>query len=451
MTRTFTLMGWWPASAEPRDLVVSGSGTLTVRDVLVGEVWLASGQSNMAMSVNHSARSKEEVAAAKFPLVRHFNVSRKASVTPLGTAGGKWLPATSAHVAGFSAVAYHFSVAVHDRLNIPVGILHASWGGSAIDAWTDEDTLRASPGRARRLANTRKQLEGYPAAKARHEEVLAAWKTERDAAKAAGIPFKKSEPEPPVGPNNHTTMAGPYNGMIHPLVPYALRGVIWYQGEGNVRSASGYSSALADLVTGWRRVFSQGAFPFYWVQLPNFDIGGQNDRNWQWAELREAQTKALAVPNTAQAVTIDVGDAHQLHPANKKPVGRRLALLALARTYGAKDVIDSGPVFKSALREGAAYRVSFEPSVSPLKASGAGLPGFELAGEDRVFKPADARIDGATVVVSSAAVPAPAAVRYSYRNAPVAGLFNVEGLPASPFRTDDWPATSIKTPSTPEQ
>ena len=406
-----------PADATPRELIVRGTNTLTIRDVLVGEVWLASGQSNMEWPVSHSADPKAVIAAAKFPLVRHFKVEHKSATTPLTTATGAWLAATPENAGKFSAVAWHFSALVHERLHVPVGIINCSWGGTALEAWMDEPTYLADPGRARRLADARKKIEPQPD-----------------------------------GPGNHTTLAGAYNGMIHPMVPYALRGVIWYQGEGNVRRADIYSDSFAALITGWRRAFGQGDFPFYWVQLPNFDLGGQNQTNWQWAELREAQTKTLALPNTGQAVTLDVGEPKGLHPPRKKPVGDRLALLALARTYAVEHMVDAGPVFKSATREGRSYRIAYAPSPAALKSAAASLTGFELAGADQVFHDAEARIDGATVVVSSPAVADPVAVRYAYRNSPVAGLFNTEGLPAAPFRTDTWPAPKAAKapPPTPE-
>jgi len=426
------------ASTAPRELVMRGKNTVVVRDVLVGEVWLASGQSNMEWPLSHSADPREEIAAARFPLIRHFNVERHADTVPLTTAEGGWSPATSEHAGKFSAVAHHFAVALHGALDTPVGIINSTWGGSALEAWMDEPTFLADPARARRLAGSRRSLENYPAALTRHEAALAAWEKEKAAAQAADQPFDKKAPRAPRGPDSHTTLAGSYNGMIHPLVPYALRGVIWYQGEGNVRRADDYARDFPALITGWRAAFGQGDFPFYWVQLPNFDLGRKNDSNWQWAQLREAQTKTLSVHNTGQAVTIDVGEDHGLHPKNKKPVGQRLARLALARTYGAKDVIDSGPEFKAAHRDGTAWRVTFEPSPSPLRAAPGGLTGFELAGADRIFHPAEARIDGDTVIVISPAVPEPVALRYAYRNAPQPGLFNADGLPAAPFRTDNW-------------
>ena len=439
-----------PASDSPRELIVKGTNILTVRDVLVGEVWLASGQSNMEWPLAYCTNAKAEIDAAKFPLVRQFKVARQPSFTPLPTVDGAWTPALPATAGQFSGVAYYFALELHRRLNVPVGILNSSWGGTGIDPWISPDAYRSTPGLSAAFANYEKGPRANPVEKAAYEDLRATWEKARDAAKAAKQPFTEPAPKAPAGFPTYRTITALNNGMIAPLAPFALRGAIWYQGESNTSHASGYALRLTALVSGWRTQFAQPDLPVYWVQLPNFDHGNRNSDTWHWAELREAQTKALATPNTGQAITIDVGEEKGLHPKNKKPVGERLALLALARTYAVKGVIDSGPVFEKAVREGRAYRVTYQTSPSPLKAAPAGLTGFELAGADQVFHPADARIDGTTVVITSAAVAEPVAVRYAYRNAPIAGLFNAEGLPAAPFRTDTWPAPkAAKSPTPP--
>ena len=287
-----------------------------------------------------------------------------------------------------------------------------------------------------------KTLADFPANKAKFDADLAVWTAGETAAKASGEKFTKQKPRPPQGPGHQNTPSGLNNAMIAPLAPYALRGAIWYQGESNAGRASEYRALFSAMITGWRSQFAQGDFPFYQAQLANFQ--SNNADATEWAFLREAQTQTLALPATGQAVIIDIGDVRDIHPRNKKDVGRRLARLALARDYGIKiadsgiNIADSGPVFDKAERDGASFRVSFTATDGGLIAPLNTLSAFELAGEDKVFKPAEAQIDGLTVLVTSVEIPAPVAVRYAWRNAPVAGLFNKEGLPAVPFRSDTW-------------
>jgi sialate O-acetylesterase len=257
-------------------------------------------------------------------------------------------------------------------------------------------------------------------------------------ARAADQPFTTRSPRPPLGaPDNPNNAAGLFHGMIHGLAPVALQGVLWYQGESNAGRAHEYRQLFGDLITGWREHFADPALDFFWVQLTSYAAGGGDRR--QWAFLREAQTQTLALPRTGQAVIYDLGDVRDIHPRNKLGVGRRLARLALHRTYDLP-VPDEGPRFVSAIREGDAFVLTFAPATGRLITPQAELGGFEIAGEDRNFHPAQATITGEhTVQVRSPAVPAPVAVRYAWRNAlDHAGLFNPEGLPATPFRTDDW-------------
>jgi sialate O-acetylesterase len=245
------------------------------------------------------------------------------------------------------------------------------------------------------------------------------------------------EPKPATPPDKPypTAPSLVYNAMVHPLVPYALRGVLWYQGESNTGRPREYRLLFETMITSWRAAFGQGDFPFYWVQLANFN--GGNPRATNWAELREAQAGALSLPNTGMAVTIDIGDAENIHPRNKQEVGRRLALIAKARTYGLTEDF-SGPVFAGAERTGMGMMVRFLFAGDGLTAGGRPLQSFELAGNDRVFHPASAAIDGDRVLVRSPEVPDPVAVRYAWRNAPEANLYNGAGLPAAPFRSDRW-------------
>ncbi len=427
-----------PANATPATLTIAGKNTITLSDVLVGEVWLASGQSNMEWSINNTYDKAIDVAGSANPLIRHIKVKRVVADTPSTTATfdrNGWETASPSTTGNFSAVAYHFARDLHAVLGVPVGIVNSSWGGTRAEAWTDPDTFANTPSLAYVAEDWQKTLASYPERKAKFDADVAAWEQRKAAAEAAGQSFTERRPNAPSGPGHQATPSGLYNAMIHPLAPYALRGAIWYQGESNVGRAAQYHELFSSMITGWRAKFGQGDFPFYWVQLANF--AGGNPDSPAWAFLREAQTKTLALPATGQAVIIDIGDVRDIHPRNKKDVGRRLARLALARDYGVK-MADSGPVLASAEREGAGFRVSFTEVHGGLIAPLNQLSGFELAGEDKVFHPAEAKIEKATVLVTSPAVPEPVAVRYAWRNAPVAGLFNTDGLPAVPFRTDTW-------------
>ncbi|OAM87290.1 sialate O-acetylesterase [Termitidicoccus mucosus] len=435
---------WLPAlapSSEGRRLVISGNNTVTIKDVLVGEVWLASGQSNMEWTVARAYDARFEAIAARHPLIRQFLVSKKVSEQPQSRVIGKWTKVTPESVGQFSAVAYFFALDLHRVLDgIPVGILHSSWGGSRVEAWMDAATIANGDGPEFAGIHTRWQetLARWPAAKASVDAAIKRWEEERSAAQTQGKTFSKPKPQYGRGPGHMDTPCGLYNAMIAPLVPYALRGAIWYQGESNAQRAHEYRAFFSAMIEGWRREFGQGDFPFYWVQLANYRANGPDETSY--AFLREAQTQTLALPNTGQAVTIDIGNVTDIHPRNKRNVGRRLALVALATTYGKTSLTYSGPVFLSAKREGdSSMRVLFDTGGSPLTSPLALQPeGFEIAGADKVFHPADTRIDGESVIISSPGVSAPVAVRYAWRNAPKAGLFNQDGLPATPFRTDDW-------------
>ncbi len=423
-----------PASATPATLTLAGENTVTLSDILVGEVWLASGQSNMEWPINHTYDRALDVAGSANPLIRHIKVTRRVADAPADTTTfdrSGWEAASPATTGQFSAVAYHFARDLHAVLGVPVGIVNSTWGGTRAEAWTDPDTLASSPGLAYIAKEWGDSLASYPERKAKFDADLAAWEQRKAAAEAAGQAFTERRPGVPWGPGHQATPSGLYNAMIAPLVPYAIRGAIWYQGESNAGKADRYHELFSALITGWRARFGQGDFPFYWVQLANYAPGGRAS-DTEWAFLREAQTRTLALPATGQAVTLDIGDVRDIHPRTKKDVGRRLARLALARDFGLQ-VVDRGPELASATREGAAYRLVFGEAHGGLIAPLNELSGFELAGEDRVFHPAEAKIEGRdTVLLTSPAVPEPVAVRYAWRNAPVAGLFNREGLPAVP-------------------
>lgn len=432
-----------PANAKPADLVITGGNTVTCTNVVVGDVWLASGQSNMEWPVKDTSDAALDVpGSARFPLIRHVRVDFRVSETPLPTASGAWKVAGPEATGDFTAVGYYFALGIHEVLGVPVGILHSSRGGSLIQAWMDPATLASGPDFAHYAVNRAKAAAEYPQKKANLDADVARWEAEKAAAQAAKKPFTAQRPSEgwaglSGGPNDQTMPSGLFNGMIHPLLPCALRGIIWYQGEGHVGNHGGYAKNFPPLITGWRSQFGQGDLPFYWVQLAAYE----DPAGTRVAFLREAQGKALALPHTGQAIATDVGDSLNIHPQRKMPVGRRLARVALAGTYG-QSIIAHGPTVKAATREGPGFRITYTTSGSRhrLHTVASTVQGFELAGQDRVFKPARAVIDKdqATILVTSAEVPDPLAVRYAWRDFPDVSLYNREGLPAVPFRSDDW-------------
>jgi sialate O-acetylesterase len=435
--------GRWRVTLRPEkaatfasDLVAKGANTVVVRNVLVGDVWLCSGQSNMAFLVRNVNDAEREIAAADFPLIRQFKVPTVAADKPADDVPGSWAVCTPASVAGFSAVAYFFARDLHQKHGVPIGIVNSSWGGTQIEAWISEPALRADPAAKEVFARWEQRLSEYPQKLEQHARAMSKW--EKDRADEKGAKGKKrAAPAKPEGPGSRWVPGGLYNAMIAPLVPYAMRGILWYQGEANAVRHTEYASLFTSLIKQWRADFGQ-PLPFYFVQLANFERGG-GGKGDDWAFLREAQAKALTLPQTGMAVTIDIGDPKDIHPKNKQDVGRRLALHARHQLFGEKIETD-GPMFAAAKREQAGMRVTFTHGeglrLEPAKTDG--RVSFEVAGENRKFFPAQARIDGSDLIVSAENVSNPVAVRYAWRNSPDARLFNAAGLPAAPFRSDDW-------------
>ncbi|MFO1530779.1 MAG: sialate O-acetylesterase [Kiritimatiellia bacterium] len=480
-----------PASSESRDLLVStGAETLKRSDVLVGEVWVASGQSNMGVPLNSAHNAADQLPRAEDPLLRFFRVPTRCAGEPQSDVSAKWEASTPTAAKGFSAVAWFFARDIRADQKCPVAVLQAPWGGTSIETWISLEGFQRDPPLA-------KPLEQWAAALAQHARVRADPRLESDfladmklwqaevapgynktvkdynEAKAAGREVgpkpQPSRPEP-VNPDP-MVMPGPsrrpgtptvnFNGMIAPLVPYAIRGVIWYQGENNGGAGLEYRALMPRLIEDWRARWNQEGkgkeFPFLYVQLPanGPDAKPVAERGWPW--LREAQLMTLRAPNTGMAITLDVGNPADVHPAGKEPVGRRLALLARKLAYG-ENLAASGPLYRDfSLEPDGKVRVRFSETgggltlgQSPWYAPGVApfppdkLIGFFLAGEDRAWVEAEARIDGHDVIVSSAPVPKPVAVRYGWANSPRCNLYNQEGLPASPFRTDDWPMPGSK-------
>ncbi len=426
-----------PANATGSDLIVSrGSMTITLRDVVVGEVWFASGQSNMEWAMHNTRGYEEEKARPANPLIRHLRVDHVGADLPaVRVKHSGWLVAAPDTLGGFTGAGYYFAQSISEKLQVPVGIINASWGGTAIESWIPEPVLRTSRGWPALDRRWREAMDTWPQKYAEQPGLEAAWQKAQEEFRTKGTPITMPWPRPPMGPGSGFAPARLFNGMIAPFVPYALRGAFWYQGESNVGRHGEYTELLPAMIESWRAAWPLGDFPFLVVQLPNFidkDPAGRG-----WAQLREAQESALHVPGAAVAVIIDGDEPANLHPVNKRPVGERLALIALHRIHDQRSIVWSGPVILSVAREGSALRVRFS-SADGLKSTTPEITGFEVAGADRVFQPATVKIDGTAVLVSAPAVAEPVAVRHAYTNAPVVSLVNATGLPAAPFRSDDW-------------
>lgn len=422
----------------PFDLTVAGSNTLTVKNVLVGEVWVASGQSNMQWALRQSAGAEQEIAAANYPQIRFFQVRTTVSERPDEDVknGTGWKVATPENAPPFSGVAWFFAKELYQMRGVPVGILQSAVGGTPAQAWTTHPTLAGNAILHWYLDNWSKFEKAYPEAKKRYDDAMVKYKADAAKAKTQG----GAAPRPPVlplgGPGHTHTPSGLYNGMIAPLTNYAIRGAIWYQGESNAgeTDAEFYRYLFAEMITDWRREWGQGDFPFLWVQLASYaPPAGRN-----WPILRDSQTQTLSLRNTGQALAIDVGESNDIHPKDKLTVGHRLALSARAVAYGER-IVHSGPRLRTVAPEPGALRLWFDHAGSGLSTrDNQPLTGFRVAGSDGRYFKAEARIEGDTVVVSSPLVPDPAEVRYAWENDPVANLTNREGLPATPFRTDSW-------------
>ena len=441
--RWIVLLDALSTTTQGADLTMAGKNTIVLHDIVVGEVWLCSGQSNMEWPVSRTVEAAREIAAANFPLLRHVRVDHVVADAPAERVKtGGWQPATPETVGGFTAVGYYFARDLHQKLGVPIGLVHSSWGGTPVESWMSPAALAADPAFAVVRERWQKNLAEYPAAKAAYEGWLAGWTQEETAAKTKGEPasreWLKKNPRRrgPRGAGDAWTPAGLFNGMINPLLPYAIRGALWYQGESNAENAAEYHALFSAMITAWRGHFGQGDFPFYWVSLANYKVTG-DPTGTSYAFLREAQARTLTLPNTGQALAIDIGNPDDIHPTNKQAVGRRLALLARQRVYGVTSD-DTGPTFASAVREGSAMRVRFTHAESGLLAHEKPVQSLEVAGADRVFRPAEGRIDRDMLLVSSPLVKQPVTVRYAWKNAPEANLYNGAGLPAAPFRSDDW-------------
>ena len=429
----------------PYQLTISGSNKIVLDDVLIGDVWFASGQSNMEFPLlgfpgnaimNNSA---EEIRSSNQPNLRLLHIRTRASSYPLddvntganqsptmqSSQNNSWILCTPETAATFSAVAYFFGREIAAREHVPVGLIDSTWGGTPAEAWVSLDSLSADASLMPVFAQW--------AEKSRDEvnvpRMLAAEKREDEAAQAAGQPRPKHDWHPNLDSWDPSWL---YNGMVAPAVNYPIKGVIWYQGESNsdVRRAASYERVFPTLIEDWRKQWREGNFPFLFVQISSFRSTAGED----WPVIREAQRRALQLADTGMAVTIDIGNPDNVHPADKQDVGARLALAARAIAYG-EQIEDSGPLYRQTSVEGNSIHVWFDHAEG-LAAKGGPLTGFEVAGRDHNFVKAEAGIEGDSVVVSSPEVKDPQYVRYGWQNAPVLNLFNGAGLPASPFTSE---------------
>lgn len=404
-----------PAAGGPFQVnVTSGDAAITLTDVLVGEVWICSGQSNMqwklrGFGVEHF---KEDVDKATYPDIRFCSVPQVLALEEQDDVDPTWTKCSPGSALAFSAVGYFFGSRLHQELDIPIGLISSNWGGSSAEAWVSSEIL----------------TNEFP----EFDETVGNYKTLADQSGVLHTNLRKA----PKG-LRQTSPAVLYNSMIHPLIPFTIRGVVWYQGESNVKQPDQYRTLFPAVIRDWRNRWDIGDFPFYFVQIAPF---AYKQNPVSAAFLREAQTMALSQPNTGMVVTMDIGDPTNIHPKQKKPVGERLARLALKRDYGRSEIVDSGPLYAGYTVEGDTVRLRFKSlGGSLVSRDEQPLSHFTIAGADKAFVAAEATIEGDTIVVRSQSVPQPVAVRFAWGSGDVPNLSNKEGLPASSFRTDRWP------------
>ena len=387
-----------PSAGGPYSIIINND---TLTNVMIGEVWVCSGQSNMQLAMYKTENAEEEIQNANYPDIRLFYAARDNARSPNKDVYGQWDECTPKVDSTFSAVAYYFGRELYNQLHIPIGLLHFSWGGSTVQAWTNPEVLKTTPEGRYYLEIFKEKIKNTP---------------------------------PGELPRNYRDPGANFYGLIAPLIPYGIRGVIWYQGENNVFEHQLYKNSFETMVKNWRDEWGEGDFPFYFVQLAPYNYS----QEVVGAALRDAQRRSLNIPNTGMVVTLDIGNPEDIHPKDKFDVGKRLSLWALVKTYGKEGIVYSGPIYKSMKVEGNKIRISFNYVGIGLYCKGDTLTYFTIAGSDKIFHTADAVIENNTIVVSSDEVKNPIAVRFAFGNADEPNLFNKEGLPASTFRTDDW-------------
>ena len=414
----------------PFPMVIKAANTLQLNDVLVGDVWVASGQSNMEFSMKGLSNPDAEIAAANYPKIRIFRVEHRPSEYPRSDVEAKtWSLCTPENVEESSAVAYYFAREIHQKQNVPIGLIETFWGGTPAESWTSLHTLASDASLMPVFAERSKMVDEHEAVELGMDQEEREYEKSVEQAKAdrKPIPWRKWHPDFAAW-----APAALFNGMIAPLTSFGIKGVIWYQGEANSgERAPLYGHLFPSMIQDWRRAWNEGDFPFLFVQIANWNT----EPDGRWPEVRDAQRRTLALKNTGMAVTIDIGDAVHIHPKNKLDVGLRLARAARVIAYGDK-LEWSGPLYRQMTREDRAIRVWFDHAAG-LTAKSGPLVGFEVAGADGKYIAADAKIDGVSVILSSSSVPEPVSVRYAWAPNPTCNLYNREGLPASPFQAPE--------------
>jgi len=451
--------GRWMARLKPMEADAAGKvlaiGDVQIKDVVVGEVWICSGQSNMQFRLAKALNAEQEIAGAKYAGIRQLNMQRTAAYLPRTDADGQWSVCTPEMAKDYTAVGYFFARTLYTELNVPIGIIDASWGGTGVEPWIPEAGYRMVPELKKELAELDVGLPAGPEGKEKWAAYLAEveqWLPGANKLVAQGKLPVNIPKRPSKLPATHHGLTKIFNTVINPLIPYAIRGAIWYQGESSWGHGPHYFYLKKGLIEGWRKLWDQGDFSFYTVQLANLHPYNPKPEGGDgYARIREAQRRCLELPNTGLAVIHDIGNPTDIHPKNKQDVGIRLALWTLAKDYG-KNLVYSGPLYKGIEIKGNEAHIHFtctgsglmagkKNGLEPTKEVQAKLEGFAIAGNDKVWHWADARIgaQGKTAIVSSKNVQAPVAVRYAYRwNPAKSNLYNREGLPAAPFRTDNW-------------
>ncbi|XHR31003.1 MAG: sialate O-acetylesterase [Chthoniobacteraceae bacterium] len=424
-------------TGSPGDLIFeTAEGKKISRDVVVGDVWLCAGQSNMEWTLVKLAPPQKDAAEASFPGIRQFKVAPLASESPVGETKGEWVVCSPQTAGQFTAIGFFVARDFFRRNGHPQGLINCSWGGTGIETWMSPEALDSSKRKSVVADRWKQVMDAYPASKVDYDQKLAAWNEERKVSDAAGTVFSQKKPVPPAGPGDRNEPSGCFNAMMHPLIPCTVRAVLWYQGETNWKYPEEYRNLLEALIWDWRLKWSAPHLPVVIVQLPGY--GGDGMKSWP--VIREAQSAVSTLPNVALAVTMDLS-SKEVHPLNKQGFGERLAVTIRKNIFG-EACIASGPKIVSAVSENGAMRVKVTNEGGPIVLRECENPqkvgAFEVAGVDRKFYPADARVENSDIIVRSHLVPEPVALRYCWRESPDPVLFNAEGFPSPPFRTDDW-------------